>query len=106
MAQLLQGVRRARAGEKPMIELRRTARQLRAPGFTLTTVLTLAIGIGASTAIFSAVAPILLEPLPYPNGYRVVLLTDGTPDGARLDTTYGTYVEVAARSRSFDALAV
>jgi predicted permease len=87
-----------------MIEIRRTARRLmRAPGFALTTVLTLAIGIGASTAIFSAVAPILLESLPYPNPDRVVMLTDRN-DGP--NTTYGTYVEVAARSRAFEALAV
>jgi predicted permease len=87
-----------------MIEIQRTARRLmRVPGFTLTTVLTLAIGIGASTAIFSTVAPILLESLPYPNPDRVVMVTDRN-DGP--NTTYGTYVEVAARSRAFEALAV
>jgi predicted permease len=87
-----------------MIEIQRTARRLmRVPGFTLTTVMTLAIGIGASTAIFSTIAPILLESLPYPNPDRVVMVTDRN-DGP--NTTYGTYVEVAARSRAFEALAV
>jgi putative ABC transport system permease protein len=90
-----------------MIAIQQTARRLmRAPGFTLTIVLTLALGIGASTAIFSAVAPVLLERLPYPNADRIVTLTDRTDDGTPLQATHGTYVEVAARSRAFDALAV
>ncbi|MES2697131.1 MAG: ABC transporter permease [Verrucomicrobiota bacterium] len=47
---------------------------LRAPGFTLTAVLTLALGLGAITAIFSAVHAILLKPLPFPDGDRIVSL--------------------------------
>jgi ABC-type antimicrobial peptide transport system permease subunit len=50
-----------------MIQLRQTVRRLlQAPGFTLTTVLTLAIGIGATTAIFSVVNGVLIKPLPFP----------------------------------------
>jgi predicted permease len=50
-------------------------RQLRRnPGFSLVTVLTLALGIGATTAIFSAVNSVLLRPLPYQNGARIVHL--------------------------------
>ena len=93
--------------EATFADLRYALRRLRqSPTFALVAVLTLALGIGASTAIFSAVAPILLEPLPYPNAERVVTLTDRTSDGAPLDTTYGTYVEVAARNNTLDALAV
>jgi putative ABC transport system permease protein len=47
-------------------------RMLRAPGFTLAAALTLALGIGANTAIFSLAAPILIEPLPFPHAGRIV----------------------------------
>ena len=53
------------------------------PGFTAVAVITLALGIGASTAIFSAVNPILFEPLPYPHADRVMMLWDYGPEGSR-----------------------
>jgi putative ABC transport system permease protein len=88
-------------------DVRFAARQLaRAPGFTVVAALTLALGIGASTAIFSVVHPILLEPLPYPHAARIVAVWDFATDGAPLDVTFGTFRELARRSRSFDALAV
>src|SRR5215813_12823777 len=79
---------------------------LKAPNFTLTAVLTLALGIGASTAIFSAVNPILFEPLPYPHADRVMMIWYPGADGSRAAQTFGTYRELATRSRSFEALAV
>src|SRR5579872_3495316 len=62
-------------GTRPMVELaqdfRYAARRLRRePGFAAVTILALALGTGATTAIFSAVKPILLDPLPYPNSGR------------------------------------
>lgn len=94
------------AVEATLADYRRALRRLRqSPSFALVAMLTLALGIGASTAIFSAVRPILLEPLPYPGANRIVTLTDRDGTGAPLAVTYGTYIEVAARSRSFEALA-
>ena len=81
----------------------RTLRQR--PGFTAVGALTLALGIGASTAIFSVVNPILFEPLPYPHAGRIMMIWD-TYEGVRCDVTFHTYRELAARSRSFEAMAV
>ncbi|MGB6691073.1 MAG: ABC transporter permease [Terracidiphilus sp.] len=80
-------------------------RQLRnSPGFAATAIVILALGIGASTAIFSAVNPILFEPLPYPHAERIMTIWDSFKYD-RLETTFGTFRELAERSRSFESLA-
>lgn len=76
-----------------------------APIFTITAVATLALGIGASTAVFSAVNPILLEPLPFPHADRLVTIDDRNAAGVPMPVTLGTYDELHARSRAFDELA-
>ena len=65
-------------------ELRHSLRTLRqSPGFTAVAILTLAIGIGANTAIFSFVDAMLLKPLPYPGADRIVRVMEKPPRGAR-----------------------
>ncbi len=88
-------------------DLRYTLRQLRSnPAFAIISVLTLALGIGASTAIFSAVNPILFEPLPYPHADRLTTIWEMRKDGGRNDGTFGTYRNIVDRSRAFESLAV
>ena len=67
----------ARAVDATMRNARYAIRTLaRTPGFTVTVVLTLALGIGANTAVFSAIDTVLLRPLPFPDGDRLVELTE------------------------------
>lgn len=69
-------------------DLRFAFRQLRkSPGFSLTVILTLALGIGATTAIFSLVEGILLRPLPFANADRLVLLGDHLRNGPNVSVT-------------------
>jgi putative ABC transport system permease protein len=79
---------------------------LRTPGFTAITVLTLALGIGATTAIFSVVNPILFESLPYPHAERIMMISEFGPDSERSRVAFHTYRELAERSRSFETIAV
>ena len=91
-------------------DLRYAARMLvRAPGFTLMAVLTLAIGIGANTTIFSVVNALLLRPLPYPGADRLVMVWQdmrarGGP--ATEWATPGNYVDWKARTDVFTSLTV
>src|SRR4029450_7646114 len=66
-------VRRSAAIEHLARDVRHAARGLwRSPGFAATVILTLALGIGGNTAIFSVVDQLLLRPLPYPDGEQLV----------------------------------
>ncbi|HXV85170.1 MAG TPA: ABC transporter permease, partial [Gemmatimonadales bacterium] len=75
------------------------------PGFTAVSVLTLALGLGGATAIFSAVNPILFRSLPYPDAARVMMVWEVTRQGSRSEGTFGMYRELAARARAFQAVA-
>jgi putative ABC transport system permease protein len=78
------------------------------PGFTLTAVLTLTIGIGATTAIFSLVDAVLLRPLPLPQSDRLIWLSQqdhSLPGTASEALSYPDYFDWRARNHSFRALA-
>ena len=88
-------------------DLQFAARQLlQSPGFALVSTLTLALGIGASTAIFSAVNPILFQPLPYPHAGRLMMVQELGSGGSPRRPTFATFHGFAENSRSFDAMAV
>ncbi len=87
-------------------DLRYGLRQLRrSPGFTAVAVITLALGIGANTAIFTVVNSVLLQPLPYPHPEQLFSIQSGTFErgfGPLTDVEFGEYEK---QSRAFEHLA-
>jgi putative ABC transport system permease protein len=87
-------------------EIRLAVRSLlKRPGFAFVAILTLALGIGASTAIFSVLDAVLLRPLPYPNQERIVELRELDEKDHGMSFAQPNYDDLRARSRSFDPLA-
>ena len=81
---------------------------VRKPAFTLVTVLTLGLAIGANTAIFSVVDGVLLEPLPFPEAGELVSIRHDAPglDMMGMVSSPGLHVLYSQASRSFDGLAL
>src|SRR5580692_4904385 len=91
-------------------DLRFAIRQLRkSPGFAITTIVTLALGIGATTAIFSLVNAVLLRPLPFPQQDRLVALEnlDVPAQGAAVPEhlSYPDFLDWRKQQHSFSVLA-
>ncbi len=88
-------------------DIRHALRSLRqSPGFTGVAVLTLALGIGANTAIYSVVHGVLLRPLSFSHPENLVVLQERDQEGLATNTGYLTYLDWRARTRSFSELAV
>ena len=86
-------------------DLRYGARMLgRAPGFTTAAVITLALGIGGNTAIFTIVDAVLLRPLPYADPDRLVTIGDRDTDGMASNVGFLTAMDWRERSRTLDQI--
>lgn len=75
------------------------------PGFTAIAVITLALGIGASTAIFSVVDGVLLRSLPYPQPEEIVQLREVNERGAQVPFTEPNFLDIRARSNTLEGVA-
>ncbi len=107
--QVKEQVREARIGNwlrSVISDCRYGLRQLRKnPGFTVVAVLTLALGIGATTAIFSVVYGVLLRPLPYPDSNRIMAVFEVTSKGRPSRVADPNFDDFRDQSRSFQAIA-
>jgi putative ABC transport system permease protein len=85
-------------------DLRYAARMMgKNPGFTLIAVITLALGIGANTAIFTVVNAVLLRPLGFHDPSRLVIVAEKSPYPT-ITTSYENYVDWRAQSQSFESM--
>jgi putative ABC transport system permease protein len=87
-------------------DVRHAARGLwRSPGFSLSVILTLALGIGGNTAVFSVVDQLLLRPLPYPDGDQLVMVEESTARSAHADVSPANWLDWQRESRAFGRFA-
>jgi predicted permease len=93
--------------ERLIEDLRYGARMLRkSPGFTAVAILTLALGIGANTALFSVVNGVLLKPLPYPHPEQLVWLAESKPNFASGSISFPNFRDWRKDNHTFTAMGV
>lgn len=89
-----------------LLDLRYGLRMLiQSPGFMAIALLTLALGIGANTALFSVVNGVLLNPLPYPQSNQLVAIYEKTPGYDKAPIEYLNFLDWQRDSRSFASMA-
>lgn len=87
-------------------DVRFAVRQLRkAPAFAAAGILTLALGIGANTTMFSVLYGVLLRPLPFTDASRLIVLNETTPKVGTVSVSYPNFRDWRSQSRQFSALA-
>ena len=87
-------------------DLRFALRMLgKSPGFTAMAVLTLALGIGANTALFSVINGVLLNPLPFPNANRIVVMFQDKPNFPKGSISYPNFLDWRQDNRCFESIA-
>jgi hypothetical protein len=74
------------------------------PGFAAVTILTLALGIGANTAIFSVINAVLLRPLPFSKPEQLCIITERLPEFPLVGPSYQNFQDFRDRAKSFSAI--
>ena len=89
-----------------MVDVGNAARTVRRrPGHALAVVCTLAVGVGATTALYSVLDAVVLSPLPYPEPDRLVRVWEATPQGQSFSTAEANFLDFRARNRTLSELA-